>query len=504
MGHVVSFSFVLVFLLGGGVEAFLHPASKFTVQNAASIAKPPVAAISVDHPSCRSPWGVPPRVAPLRGLLNSGSNNASKRDRSKDNQRRSLLIRNASTSPQGKAPPSRLRKAMSRSIERLRGGASYLLTKVIVDPAISLKKSLDNEKDTADGDVEDEETFLTSSMENFAASIDLAEAVAVQATEAAASSILKLAAATMDATKPSVATESKDAEAHSTDPNIASAEIPYYCTETKKIVVPLDVASSSMASTATLAEPVAPVAPTSVEKVTEPAAPAEPMVIETVTEPVSPAAPIAVETVSKPVAAAAAAAAAAASATPTAMTAAPVGDRWAISSADTDLSGKWKVIVSEEFKKEYDEFLQGLGQPMIVRTVALSIIGLTSEETKQGDEGRTFFIHGTNARGVWERTLVSSGTDCETTTYHELHIPIVTADSEHIEAEAWWEKGGTVHRSWMRGGKKYGGGDFESLRYLEQDGDVYVCESIFHPSEEGRDSLSLTWKFLREGAKLKT
>eukprot|EP00550_Attheya_septentrionalis_P007752 CAMPEP_0198281996 /NCGR_PEP_ID=MMETSP1449-20131203/1870_1 /TAXON_ID=420275 /ORGANISM="Attheya septentrionalis, Strain CCMP2084" /LENGTH=492 /DNA_ID=CAMNT_0043978053 /DNA_START=106 /DNA_END=1581 /DNA_ORIENTATION=+ len=492
MGHVVSFSFVLVFLLGGGVEAFLHPASTFTVQNAASIAKPPVSAISVDHPSCRSPWGVPPRVAPLRGSLKSGSNNASKRDRSKGNQRRSLLTRNASSSPEGKAPPSRLRKAMSRSAERLRGGASYLLTKVIVDPAISLKKSLDGEKDAADGDVEDEETFLTSSMENFAASIDLAEAVAVQATEAAASSILKLAAATMDATKPSVATESKDAEAQSTDPNIDSAELPYYCSETKNMVVPLDVASSSMASTATLAEPVAPAAPTSVEKVTKPVAPAEPIAVETVTEPVAPAEPIAVETVSNPVAAAAAIATKE-TATPTALTTAPVGDRWAIASPETDLSGKWKVIVSEEFKKEYDEFLQGLGQPMIVRTVALSIIGLTSEETEQGDEGRTFFIHGTNARGVWERTLVSSGADCESSTYHALHIPIVTADSEHIEAEAWWEKGGTVHRSWMRGGKKYGGGDFESLRYLEQDGDVYVCESIFHPSEEGRDQLSLTW-----------
>jgi hypothetical protein len=268
-----------------------------------------------------------------------------------------------------------------------------------------------------------------------------------------------------------------------------------------------------MASTATLAEPVAPAAPSSVEKViepvapaepiaevVEPVAPAEPIATDKVTEPIAPAAPIAVETVSNPVAAIATKE----SATPTALTTVPVGDRWAIASPETDLTGQWKVIVSEEFKKEYDEFLQGLGQPMIVRTVALSIIGLTSEETKQGDEGRTFWIHGTNARGVWERTLVSSGTDCESSNYHELHIPIVTADSEHIEAEAWWEKGGTVHRSWMRGGKKYGGGDFESLRYLEQDGDVYVCESIFHPSEEGRDSLSLTWKFLREGAKLKT
>ena len=58
--------------------------------------------------------------------------------------------------------------------------------------------------------------------------------------------------------------------------------------------------------------------------------------------------------------------------------------------------------------------------------------------------------------------------------------------------------------SWTRGVRRYGGGAFESRRYLETD-DVYVCESTFHPeggaTGEGDDDRPfLKWKFLREGA----
>lgn len=77
---------------------------------------------------------------------------------------------------------------------------------------------------------------------------------------------------------------------------------------------------------------------------------------------------------------------------------------------------------------------------------------------------------------------------------------IKTADSEDVDAEAWWEERGTKHRSWLRGGKKYGGGDFESLRYLADGsgGDVLVCESIFHPKDASKQKAAVTWRFQRD------
>lgn len=86
-------------------------------------------------------------------------------------------------------------------------------------------------------------------------------------------------------------------------------------------------------------------------------------------------------------------------------------------------------------------------------------------------------------------------------TYNHAQVPIVTADAEKVMAESWWEDDGTMHVSWTRGVKKYGGGDFESKRYLEKNGDVYVCESTFHPIDtENREKSHLVWKFLREGS----
>lgn len=180
----------------------------------------------------------------------------------------------------------------------------------------------------------------------------------------------------------------------------------------------------------------------------------------------------------------------------------PAGDRWAIAAPGVDLSGDWTLLVNEDFRKQYDEYLKQLGQPFLVRSVALTIIALTTEETQQSDEGRTLLIRGKNARGIWKRDLVASGTDLVNDEYTPLLVPIVTADDEHVEAEAWWEEEGTVHRSWMRGLKKYGGGDFESRRYLEDRGRILVCESTFHPFEKDRKDASVTWRFLRNGEQL--
>lgn len=136
------------------------------------------------------------------------------------------------------------------------------------------------------------------------------------------------------------------------------------------------------------------------------------------------------------------------------------------------------------------------------------LIGNTREETKQTDGGRSLYIKGINARGTWERTLTSSGSDFDTTLtpnpdgqYTHIQVPVLTADSERVLAESWWESDGTVHVSWTKGVKKYlNGGAFESRRYLENDGNVYVCETTFHPDEEGGEKSYLKWKFLREGS----
>ena len=86
-------------------------------------------------------------------------------------------------------------------------------------------------------------------------------------------------------------------------------------------------------------------------------------------------------------------------------------------------------------------------------------------------------------------------------TYDHMLVPIVTADAEKVRAKSWWESDGTVHVSWTMDVKKYGGGAFESKRYLENNGDVYVCESTFHPNDtERREKSTLKWRFLREGA----
>eukprot|EP00957_Ditylum_brightwellii_P203891 15336685-Ditylum_brightwellii.AAC.1 len=65
-----------------------------------------------------------------------------------------------------------------------------------------------------------------------------------------------------------------------------------------------------------------------------------------------------------------------------------------------------------------------------------------------------------------------------------LHPDIDLSGGWKVEAEAWWESqwgyNGNVHISWLRGGKKYGVEDFESRRYLKNDGKILVCESKFH------------------------
>lgn len=179
----------------------------------------------------------------------------------------------------------------------------------------------------------------------------------------------------------------------------------------------------------------------------------------------------------------------------------PRGERWAVAAPGTDLTGKWKIVVTDDFKKEYDQYLKNLGQPSLVRSVAVSIVEMTSEEVIQSDDGRSLCIKGRNLRGVWDRTLLSSGSDFDFEHKDDdehVRVSLVTADKENVEAESWWEKDGTLHRSWLRGVKKYGGGDFESRRYLSDEGNTLICESIFHPHGREKDKAAITWTFKKE------
>ncbi|GAX21732.1 hypothetical protein FisN_31Lh016 [Fistulifera solaris] len=148
-----------------------------------------------------------------------------------------------------------------------------------------------------------------------------------------------------------------------------------------------------------------------------------------------------------------------------------------------DLTGSWKLIVDDVFLQQYQDYLTKLGQPFWVRSIALSIVARTTEETKQTLQGESLWIKGTNVRGTWERTL-------STTT---SNATLVTADGETVQYEAWWE--GPVHVSWLRGVQKYGGGSFESRRFLKDA--CLVCESTFHPMDTTRDTACVTWTFGR-------
>ena len=182
----------------------------------------------------------------------------------------------------------------------------------------------------------------------------------------------------------------------------------------------------------------------------------------------------------------------------------PSGDRWSVAAPGVDLSGKWELIVTNDFKKQYDKYLAGLGQPRIVRSVALSgpVIGQTMEELIQIDQGHSLIIKGTNVRGTWDRTLVASGSTKTSATFEPLITPIRTVDQELVDAEAWWEDEGKAHVSWMRGVTMYGGGSFYSKRYFEEkenedDETVYACEGFFEFNDPKKENNELTWRFRR-------
>ena len=194
-----------------------------------------------------------------------------------------------------------------------------------------------------------------------------------------------------------------------------------------------------------------------------------------------------------------------------------------------DLGGTWHLLVDDAFLAEYDAYLRRLGQPALVRAVARTVIGSTREVATQAEGGRVLALRGTNVRGAWERVLEASTRDEAVAAGEKeedgavsaagaraaaghARTPLTTADGERVSTAAWWEDAGRVHVSWVLGGARYGGGDFESRRSLTDGGNLLACESAFHPRTRNRPGREegprgpgpgparVTWRFLREGA----
>jgi len=119
--------------------------------------------------------------------------------------------------------------------------------------------------------------------------------------------------------------------------------------------------------------------------------------------------------------------------------------------------------------------------------VALSLVQFTSEVTEHDVESGGLRVTGKNPKGVWDRVLELTGEDAS-------GVPVLTADSETVDAISYWE--GETHVSVLKGSKKYGGGDFSSRRSMECE--VYVCESVFIPNDSSQPKAEITWKFERD------
>lgn len=187
----------------------------------------------------------------------------------------------------------------------------------------------------------------------------------------------------------------------------------------------------------------------------------------------------------------------------------PEGLRWAIAHPHVDFSGTWRPIITDEFHRDYQLFLRRCGVPVLFRKFAISFVSITREEIQQEDQGRKLHLHGKTPAGSWQRTLISSGAEPETSEFEPYHTSFLDPDNERVYVEAWWEQNGTVHKSWLRGKPKLEGGSFETTRYMEtceETGeDILVCESRFHPSKEHLNDPSsrfnpafVRWKYRRD------
>jgi hypothetical protein len=87
----------------------------------------------------------------------------------------------------------------------------------------------------------------------------------------------------------------------------------------------------------------------------------------------------------------------------------PSGPRWAVSHPKIDLSGTWKPIITADFLKQYDEYLENCGTTYFFRQLCLKFCTMTRETITQLDNGRTLELFGKTPAGSWRRSLISSG-----------------------------------------------------------------------------------------------
>lgn len=167
--------------------------------------------------------------------------------------------------------------------------------------------------------------------------------------------------------------------------------------------------------------------------------------------------------------------------------------RQSTAAAHVDLSGTWKPIITEAFKKDYDAYLVHCGESFMFRKVVVNGIGYQREAIRQLDEGSALEIVATNPAGNWNRTLVTSDAAAP------RNATLADPDGDRVQVESWWEGGGTRHRALLRGKPRVQGGTFDTVRYLES-ADVLVCESTFVPSPSSGTKFTrghVVWKFRR-------
>jgi len=185
--------------------------------------------------------------------------------------------------------------------------------------------------------------------------------------------------------------------------------------------------------------------------------------------------------------------------------------RWAVAANTTNLSGVWKPIITPEFRKEYDDYLQKCGEGIIFRRAMLGAVGFLKEVVEQNDGGRELSIMGTTPIGGWKRVLIASGYNnseheqvvitTNTTAYEPIYSSFRDPDGDTVSVESWWQDNGRIHKSWLRGKPRVFGGEFESTRYLDGKNDELVCESVFHPPPDYNGDrfqpARMNWRFQR-------
>jgi hypothetical protein len=183
-----------------------------------------------------------------------------------------------------------------------------------------------------------------------------------------------------------------------------------------------------------------------------------------------------------------------------------------VSNSKVDFTGKWKPIVTKEFLKSYDVFLQACGESYWMRKLLVNAVSMQSHHIRQFDQGRRLELVDMHPMASWNRSLVTSGVNPhshENVSYQEVVNELVDPQGDALQVVAYWCDDGTVHKSLLQSSKPHlKGASLESNRRLELlDTDnssfnsILVAEAVFHPpSPDDGDSsklrhASLVWKY---------